>query len=736
MKCLECGADLYEGIKKCPYCKTPTEGAEDGKFKNFDFKYTISSPEQLKAIQDSVNEVSRAKGAGSQRRIKSSKKKGNFSLKIRKKAKPEEKPVSAAEQRQVNSAEKAQEMAKSASQRAAEFVPEGLARYTIRGLDNVETKPQTSVINDEDDSLKAYTRVNKTPDVKPERKALARRKRRRKRNGFKLELNPAILKAAAAVVAAAVVVLAVGFGIGAIINASSKDETVSSYTYVKDNEMYLTYKGKVSKLSEQVICDSYVRYTEETETAPTPERAAKTAGLIMESKDGKRTYFFDNFDPETGSGTLKLVKSGKAKKIIEISPAVHNSVVMSEDGKSLLYLQTTDKNGDMGVLYYWNQRLDEPFKVATDIDHGTFGFADGENWAVFIQNLNRVEMHGDLYVKSLEDLDAEKVKIDTAVCKIYGTNPGNAAYIYAKDYDKTDKSFDIYAMNKKGRSIRLGERTQRDPLMQKKKNKLFVYGVAEDNTSNLYSVDIDSGKKEKIASAVNGILMLSKDEKTVIYDKVYTGKLADYYAYTKGKQPQMIAHNVVVDYQAVAGKPQMAVSQDAEKILYISEFEAFKGGGTLNLCIYKNGRIESDEQIAEDVYAVYRAKDGKFIVAKDYSTSRKIFDVYLLDGKDLTLIKEEVSPEMFEVANEGDNIYCITGFGVEGKYGNLEKVNLKGESEQLAEQLFDFDVTAEEDIILFKNLDTENGGFDLSMRLNGKRKLTDVDTAVAEILAY
>ena len=51
MKCPECGADIYEGIKKCPYCKTLIgAGMEDEKFKNFDFKYTITSTEQVKKI--------------------------------------------------------------------------------------------------------------------------------------------------------------------------------------------------------------------------------------------------------------------------------------------------------------------------------------------------------------------------------------------------------------------------------------------------------------------------------------------------------------------------------------------------------------------------------------------------------------------------------------------------------------------------------------------------------------
>ncbi|MBR5154913.1 MAG: zinc ribbon domain-containing protein [Clostridia bacterium] len=737
MKCMECGADLYDGVKKCPYCKTPTEYGTEEKFKDFDFKYTISSPEQLKAIQDSVHEVARQKGPGSSKK-ESTNKNGVLPFKIKRIERKTEKAVEIPRRNEaIDSAEKARQMAKSASQRAAEFVPEGLARYTIRGIDSVDTKPQSTIEKVDGNSLDEYKRVAKAPEKKVSRRPERRRpERRRTTNRKKMSLNidKNMLIMSGAVVAVLLVTI---LGISAIISGFSKnDDVVASYTYVKDNGLYMIYKGKTSQISQQVICDSYLRYAEDEETAVSPEKAAKNAGIVRESKDGKLTYFFENFDPETSSGTLKLVRSGKAKKVVEISQAVHNSLVLSKDGSEILYLQTTDKNGDMGVLYYWNKSLDEPFKIATDIDHGTFGFAGEEEWVVFIQNFNRVDMKGDLYVKSLKELKEEKVKIDTDVCKIYGTNPGQAAYIYAKDYDATDKSFDIYAINKKGRTIRLGERTNRDPFMQKTKNSIFVYGLAEDGGNNLYTVEINSGKKEKIASGVSSILMLSKDEKTVIYDKVYTGKLADYYAYNKGKQPQMIAHNVVVDYNAVAGKPQMAVDKETTKILYISEFESFKGGGTLNLCTYKKGKIVSEEQIAEDVYALYQAADGKFIVAKDYSTSRKIFDVYLLDGNELSLIKEEVSPEMFEVSKDGKYIYCITGFGVEGKYGNLEKINLKGESEAVVDGVFDFELTTEDDILIYKNLDTENGTFDLGLRKSGKRKIGDIDTAINEIIGY
>ena len=43
MKCPECGAEVYDDIKKCPFCKIPLKDTGDDKFKNFDFKYMCVS---------------------------------------------------------------------------------------------------------------------------------------------------------------------------------------------------------------------------------------------------------------------------------------------------------------------------------------------------------------------------------------------------------------------------------------------------------------------------------------------------------------------------------------------------------------------------------------------------------------------------------------------------------------------------------------------------------------------
>ncbi len=702
MKCIECGADIFDGVKKCPYCKTLTVNAtENEKFKDFDIKYTITSEEQVRKIQET------AKG-----------------------------PKKNALEKYLAERRAAKRAARRAARRG-EPVPKKLSGRKQAAM-QIEENPflrDTAVPETGDESVKTYTRVPKTTEsremkskkTKPQFKSFDLK-------SIKLQFlmkNVALVGGAAVVLALAVVLVV------ALASAFSSDKKIASYTYAKDNSMYMVYKGKNLLISEKVIEDNYVRKVDADEgTLISAERAAKNAGIVHSSKDGKTTFFFEDYDPETNSGRLRLIKNGKIKKIKTISDAVHNSIVMTKDGEKLLFLQTADKNGDMGVLYYWEMGMEDPFKVATDIDHDTFEFSEDGKWAIFLQNLNRVEMRGDMYAKNLAKLKDEKVKLDSNVCKLFGPSNDGDSHLYAKDFDTNDSSFDIYAINKKNRILRLGERTIKNPVIQRKKNNIFILGLADDGTGNLYNVNVDSGKKEKIATGVNNVLLMSEDEKTVIYDKVYSEKIADYYAYTRGKQPVKIAGNIVVDYNIVGTNPQMACTKDAGKILYISEFEAFKGGGKLMLCEYKKGRIVSDELVAEDVYSCFRAEDGNFVFTKEYSPSRKVFDVYLFDGKDQKLLKEEVAPEMFGVSKSGDDIYYVSNYNIEGSYGTLERMDTKGNSEELASEVFGFSISSFEDIMFYRNLNADNGSFDMCLIEDEKSNWKEINTAVNEILTF
>lgn len=653
MKCPGCGAEIVEGIAKCPFCKTAVNAAQNDKFNNFDFTYTITSKEEINMIREAVNKVS------------------------------------------------------------------------------------------EDSSKTKSDKEKKTPR-KPLSKARKTKKRTEKNtNAAKKdkELVKARLKVCSFVLAALVSIAVVVLGVAAVIGAAAdRDDAVSVYTYLKDNTEVLVYDGKAVKLTENAISADYIRHASEQDNLPSAQDAAADAKLAVHSKDGKRTYFFENYDPESGSGDLKLIKNGKGKGIQTVSSAVHNSVVLSENGDSLLYLQSADKNGDMGVLYYWKDGMKDPYKIATDIDSGTFAFSADALTAMFLQNLDRHVMQGDFYAKDLKKLKEEKVLVDSAACAVFGTGGKDDKYIYAKGYDPSSQTFDIYACGKEAdaEKMRLGEKTKRPPFMinRKNKNKMFVYGAADDDTCNLYYVDIKTGAKERIAAGVNEILKISENGKTVIYDRVYNKKLADYYIYTAGSQPVKVAGNVCVDFDAVGTAPQIAVSGDLSKIVYIDGFDAAKGGGMLYTARIRGTKIKDGKTVAEDVHSCYLAKNGKTVYTKDYITDRKVFDVYVYDGSNSELLKDEVYPEMFGVSQNGNNIFYISGYNITGNYGSLEVSDLKGKRSIIAGDVFEFKLTRNGDLLYSKNQNTENGAFDLFAAYPKKYTETAVDGGIFRILTY
>lgn len=651
MKCPECGAEIYEDAKKCPFCKTPMIKNKDKRLDKCDIQYTITSREQIKLIRDSVNEV-------------------------------------------------AENMAKDEK-------------------------------GEKDMTVKKYVRISRDAG---EGRGGRKHGRKSRRDKEKRKPSRDTLLRIGAASASIVLVLAVVAAVCAVVGAISKrNPEAAAYTYIKENSLYLIYNGKSCELTQSAISESYLRRSEDKSLPENAATVAAASQIAKNASNGRLTYFFENFDPDTASGDLFVIENGKTKKKHKISEAVHNSIVVSEDGERILYLQSTDKNGDMGVLYYYELGMDEPYKISTDIDSETFTLSHDADEAIFLQNLDRVAMKGDLYMKNLKKLKDEKVKIDSEVCKVFGTMK-DGAYLYGKEFSTEDSTFELRLADGGERSLRLGDRTCLAPYVPKKGHFLFCYGAADDGTNNLYRVDTRNGKKEKIASGVNRIYGMTKNGKTVIYDKVFDNKASDCYAYTAGKQPQKLAGSISVDYGAVGTAQQFAVSPDLSLIAYISDFDKTKGGGTLYTAKMKGGRVTEAEQIAEDVFSCGILDDGKVVFTKDYSASCGVLDVYLLSGKKTVLLKDEVLPELFDFESFGRNIFYVTDYNISGDFGALMRMDFRGKSVEIAQGVHSFELCENGDALLFKNFDDESGNADLYLLKAGKTEPTVIERAVGGIV--
>jgi len=709
MKCMECGADIFEGVKKCPYCKTPTVGAGNGeKFKNFDFKYTITSADQMEKIKES------AKAEPKRKKKESLLDKVEGFLAKRRAAK-----------RAAKRAVRRGEDPKAAVQK-------------LEAKDSTDPFVRDTAVNDSDaEAIGTYKRVrpgkasgkSAKESVWPRRSG--KNRKRNKQTNKKERIRMYVFRGAVVAVAALLVYLIVLFFMWIF-----GDEVVGSYAYVKDNALYVSYDGENITLTKNVISEDYIRKLNEMENPPSVDSIIRDENLVHTSKDGKITYFFENYDPETDSGRLKVIFEGDDDDIVTVSEAVHNSIVMSGDGDKLLYLRALEPETQMGVLYFWEEG-EEPRKLVPDIDPYLYQFSQDDEWALFLQTYRRAEQSGDLYAISLDDPDEEKTKIDSDVCKLFGSDGDGEYHIYGKEYDETNRTFDVYSVDEDGETRRLGERTIKDPWILGEEERVLILGDdgdGNDTTNVLFSVEIGSGKKNKIDSGVNRICMVSEDEETIVYEKIYNERISDYYAYREGKQSSKIAPNIVVDKETIGGYNQFAANSDCEEFLYISSFDEAKQGGTLIHCVY-DGEIVQADIIAEVVRSCYVTDDDMFVFTKNYSPAKNCFDVYAFDGDEEIPLKEGIIPEKFGVDKKENNIYFISDYNMEKESGVLERMDMDGESQVLSKNVYSFVISDETgDVLIKKNYNSEKQTFDLYLLEEGDDEELLLNSSVSELL--
>ncbi len=666
MKCPGCNTDIADSAQKCPFCKEPIGNEASEKFRNFNFKYTITSKEQIKIIRDTVNELSES--------------------------------VAAETAKAPNTEKKPR------------------ARITIkrRAKNKKSTSPKSDTVS-KTDTAKTHTSVNGgTAEKKRPFGALDT-------NG-KLRLGVWGFMITAIIFVTAVVCLAVGL-------VGSHETTFKTYVYSKGNELYALHEGKSVKLSSSAVDEDYLTkmsvYADKISAA---EVLGKTKTYAI-SKNGRYVYYLENFNPEKACGDLYRIEKGKPSTKLKIAASVNNSLVLSEKGNSLMFLCSTDSDGNMGVLYFWEKGMREPHKITTDIDGGTFVFSNDGKSAVFIQNLDHRIMQGDLYTQNLKKLKEDREHIDSGVCRIFGTTSDSKYCIYAKNYDVNDDSFEIFSLGGKNGLLSLGGRTRTAPVICGGKNCAYILEAENDGTNTLCKVAVSSGKKEKIADGVSSDLpKLADNGKSLLFSRLYDKNTADFYVCTSGKQPVKIAENVTSD-SSVRDIPQFAYTQDLKIFVYISNYNTERGG-----ILFASRLGREPEKLAEGVHSCYIGENGSIIYTKDFSEARKTADVYAVHGGKTILLKKEIYPSSIIADEKCKNIFCITDYDTERGVGTLETVNSSADSRIVDKDVFGIDAADFGELFYYKNLGTEDGGsFDLYLLPDSKSEPIAADKGVQTV---
>lgn len=639
MKCFKCGADLTEGTEKCPFCKEILEEKTEGISGNFDFKYTITSKEQMKLIRDAVN----------------SKEKKHFSFKPLPKA------------------------------------------------DSKKNKPK-----------KAGKLKGNLKNISPQNKM------------YIFFYGTIFL----------IILLVLGIWTGAAAVANRK-RTVYPIVYSKGNSIYMQYEKKNVLLTENAV-DQNVLFNEseenKTEVSEVKNNSFESLAkedTVKKSENGMYVYFYENYDIKKHSGSLIRIFNGKEKRVV--ANDVFNSYVLSQDGKEVLYLQSADENGDMGNLFYWNEKQKEPVKIAGDIDKNTFGFSKDGEGIVFLKNYNHKDRSGDLCVISKNKTTEESTILASEVSEFFCADFKRKIYFYSKNFDEKKGCYDLYI--KRGeKAAKLFEAAVKKPIVPEKGNEVLVYGYDDGDANLLYSVNYKNYAKNKIAQ-VTDVLKTDEKNKKVIFNKVQENSVTDCYYYEPGRKILKIADNITAVSEENKGANLFSFSENFKKAAYITSFDNGKSGG--KLCVVDLTKTKDNiSEISDDVFSCYMSKDGKKLYfCKDYSKARQIFDVYSTNGKSIKNVAEDVESLFFAMTPNRKRGVFLKDSGIEGSFGCLYITDKNDNVREKYEKTDAFAVLEDESVVIFEN-GKESGNRDLSRTNKKGGKKTIIDKDISGLLCY
>ncbi len=736
MKCPKCDITLPEDIEVCPLCHTPLGGAiketeekpaevkrtpsqDTGRFTaidptkdsyDFDIQYTLTFKDAGE-IRQSIEDMELG-----------------FSNRSEELLHPEKKTeeVQAKSERKVRTREEMEEAAQRAALRRAR---RGQGKRT--------------------DSIKR-SHVEKLSRTEREKAAALRAaKDKRYRSFGDAKKNRGFL------IGAGVAVVVIALIVGAInLFAGMMDGDIHYPTvYTKNNQIYVYYDKKPQLVSENFISAYAPEEKDTKDTSKTSSNSKKKVEdpkryktevpiekqLVHVSNDSLYTYFMEDVDLNTGRGVLVYYKNDSPKSRKTIAGSVHYKFEISKDGKSVLYLQNTDDTGYHGELFYWNPDLKEPVKIEDNICADNFKFSQNGLVSLYIKNFNPIVNTGDLCVRSLADgASSESKQIDEKTAFVFGSTPKSDIYIYAKDYDMSKGTYNLYAMKEGGSPELYAKEAFLPPIILEKVEGVYTYSNYHDNFQNISYIDFAANKTNLMAENVTRIERVRIDEGAVIYTKEYETNKSDYYLIASTENAsQKIASGVVTiaadnDPQA---KVQFDVSDDFSRVAFIGGYDEVNCKGALFTMNIVNGYASKEKRICDDAYGCDVSADGATVrFASTYNKDAATVNLVAYTNSNTVTLAEDVGSGAFTYDKLGEAMVYARNVKIEPAVsGDVECVSTKGKIRSIEEGVSSYGLKKDGTILLLKR-DGDNASLYYSNQKGSKIKL--IDEGVTKTLSY
>ncbi len=494
------------------------------------------------------------------------------------------------------------------------------------------------------------------------------------------------------------------------------DRSKFAISYIKDGALYQKpVSGQTAKVSEALAADPSSGFNAYSYT-------------IKQSKDGKITYFLENFDTTTFSGTLYVTYDGRSKE--KIADNVVQGFVVSENGKTVVYMSALDVNTATGQLYYYTRGL-EPQLIANNTLYQTYMVSTNGEMIGFMENVDPTTGIGEYYTVKT---GRAPVKIDDAVMSGLEISD-NGQVIYLKNMNETTYTFDLYIASQNKTPEFVSSGVTENYVMPSGFSDKLAYVTVDENQTYSFSAKNAGDASTVVLDDLMGFFAVDIENENYLLAKMGEGAdaasgMPDMLLKKKGQNIVTIATNMMSPQHASA-------SYDFKTIYYLGEYDETTSTGTLH--VRKEGFFgnASDEIIATGVSSFNATKNGKAVAYTtdlDATTGVGTLNVYK-DGNS-KVIADNVFSSLFTLSDNGKTITYISDLNMQTYIGNLYRASTTGSS---GSDVIDTEVYAsfysrsDKNAIYRKNYNTENGTADLYIwKGNGTPEL--IDTGVAAVL--
>ena len=448
---------------------------------------------------------------------------------------------------------------------------------------------------------------------------------------------------------------------------------------------------------------------------------------ILQSEDGKTTYFLEGYNEQTLQGSLYVSYNNRDKVLI--AEGVAQGMKISPDGKSVMYITNMNYETSIGELYLY-KKGGTPELIANKGIYNGYLFSDSSKSVAYLENVNEETGLSELYFRPI---GGEATLVDQEVLDAAKLSSKNEI-IYLKNYSTQTQVADLYCWSKGGQPELMTSGISASSFAMSSFSAKAVYFKTPDQASLDLAIKNPGQPEETVMSNIMGLFDYDIENSNYLIAKAPEGADAtqnpNMFLKKNNREAVEVGTNILSSSHGRA-------SLDFNTIAYIDEYDQTTNAGKLHLYTSKwFGLMKGDKVVAENVYLFTMTPDGKTIAYMTAPDEEGKASLYTYKNGKIKHIADGITNRDFYLSQNGKTVIYMSDINTETNCGNLYSISTSGGGEAT---LIDSDVynsfysRSDKNAIYPKNFNEQAGTVDLYM-WKGKGTPELIDTGVSNLL--